>query len=519
MLPNRPSHWVGREPEFAAIRAAADRLGRGEGSVLWVEGEAGIGKTALLAETLAVIRQPGWEVGWAGADQLTRLPLRVMVDCLGARSDSPDPRRRHAASLLQDRVTDGDASANGIEILLMLADELCAAGPTVLVADDLQWADEASLAVWHELAASISQLRLLLIGTSRPAPDRPRVQQIRTAIARGGGHLVRLGPMADPEVTALVTAMVGAAPGEGLRRLAAHAAGNPLYLRELLDGLMREQAVQIRPVADIIAGAERLPASLPAVLDGRLGSVSDEAAQLLRAAALLGGRFAVADLSVVLRRPVVDLAEGLREAAGAGLVDGAGPELTFRHPLIRESLYLSMPEAVRTALHAEAARELATVGADVLSVAQQLDSAGQAGAGPPGASLPGAGWSRSWLVQAAPALTSRAPELAVELQRRELDATPVGGEVWDALIIGLVRALLRVGGYQEAIIAGNRALAVMTDPARRGETFWMLTHARGSAGDGNEAAVTPCGRRWRRPSSRSGGRPGSCHCWRCSNGK
>jgi DNA-binding CsgD family transcriptional regulator/tetratricopeptide (TPR) repeat protein len=480
MLPNRPPYWVGREQEFAVLRAAAESLGRGEGTVVWVEGEPGIGKSALVAEALAVADQPGWDVGWGGADQLTQLPLRVMRDCLQVRSDSPDPRRAHAASLLHSRLSEGDASANGIEVLLTLADELCAAAPTVLVVDDLQWADEASLTVWHELAASISQLRLLLIGTSRPAPHRPEVQQVRTAVVGGGGQVVRLGPLAEPDAIALVTAMVGAVPGEGLRSLAAQAAGNPLYLCELVDALMREQAVEIRPVADIVPRSEQLPPSLPVVLDGRLSSVSGETAQLLRAAALLGGRFAVSDLSVVLRRPVVDLAAGLREAVGAGIVDGAGAELAFRHPLIRESLYESMPEGLRTALHAEAARELAAAGADVLSVAQQLSSAGR----------PEAGWSRAWLVQVAPALASRAPQLAVELQRRELEETPVGDEAWDALIVGLIRALLNVGGYQEAITQANRALAVMTDPARRGETFWMLTHARGSAGLGNEAAIS-----------------------------
>ena len=448
--------------------------------MVWVEGEPGIGKSALVAEALAVADQPGWDVGWGGADQLTRLPLRVMRDCLQVRSDSPDPRRAHAAKLMHGRLSEGDASANGIEMLLTLADELCAAAPTVLAVDDLQWADEASLAVWHELATSISQLRLLLIGTSRPAPDRPEVQQVRTAVVRGGGQVLRLGPLAEPDVTALVTAMVGAVPGEGLRRLAAHAAGNPLYLRELVDALMREQAVEIRPVADIVARSEQLPASLPAVLDGRLSSVSEEVAQLLRAAALLGGKFSVTDLSVVLRRPVVDLAAGLREAAGAGIVDGAGAVLAFRHALIRESLYQSMPEALRTALHAEAARELAASGADVLSVAQQLLNAGR----------PGAGWSRDWLVQAAPALAWQAPQLAVELQRRELEETPVGDKAWDALIVGLVRALLNVGGYEEAIAQASRALAVMTDPARRGEMSWMLAHAQVSGGHSYEAAIT-----------------------------
>ena len=87
---------------------------------------------------------------------------------------------------------------------------------------------------------------------------------------------------------------------------------------------------------------------------------------MLRTAALLGGRFAVTDLAVVLRRPVSDLAAGLQEAAAAGILAGSGAELVFRHPLIRQALYESMPTALRTALHAEAAQELAAAGADAL---------------------------------------------------------------------------------------------------------------------------------------------------------
>ena len=77
---------------------------------------------------------------------------------------------------------------------------------------------------------------------------------------------------------------------------------------------------------------------------------------MLRTAALFGGRFAVTDLAVVLRRPVSDLAAGLQEAAAAGILAGSGAELVFRHPLIRQALYESMPAALRTALHAEAAQ-------------------------------------------------------------------------------------------------------------------------------------------------------------------
>jgi DNA-binding CsgD family transcriptional regulator len=449
--------------------------------VVWVEGEPGIGKSALVIEALARAIQPGWDVGWASAGELTaRLPLRVMHDCLQIRPSSLDPRRARAASLLSSErlgpLADGDASVKGIEVMLTLADELCAAAPTILVVDDLQWADEASLAVWHQLAASIATLRLLLIGTCRPTPRRPQVQQVRADVARRGGQLLTLGPLPGTDVAALVTAMVGAEPGEGLRRLTAQAAGNPLYVRELVDALLREQAVRIRRVAEVAPDRE-LPLSLAAVLDDRLSSVSAETAQVLRAAALLGGRFAVTDLARVLRRAVLDLAANLQEAVAAGIVADSGPELRFQHPLMRQALYESMPEALRTALHAEAARELARAGADVQSVAQQLSAARRLGED----------WARAWLSQAAHALITRAPEVAVELLRRELEETPAGHEAWDGLIAGLIRALLAVGGYEEAAGQASRALTAMTDPVRRGEASWMLAHAKVSLGSISEA--------------------------------
>ena len=249
---DRPPQWVDRSQELATLRAGVEALGRGEGAVVWVEGEPGIGKSSLVAEALAAASEPGWDIGWGIADQLTeRLPLRVMQDCLQVRPGSPDPRRAHAAGLLRSQrlglFADGDASVTGVEVLMTLADELCAAAPTVLVVDDLQWADEASLVVWHQLAASIDQLRLLLIGTCRPAPRRPEVQQVRAAVVRRGGAVVTLGPLPETDVAALVTAMLGAPPGDALRQLTAQAAGNPLYVRELVDALVREQALEIRP--------------------------------------------------------------------------------------------------------------------------------------------------------------------------------------------------------------------------------------------------------------------------------
>ena len=315
----------------------------GGGTAVWIEGEPGIGKSSLVAEALAGSSELGWDIGWGIADQLAeRLPLSVIQDCLQVRLSSADPRRAHAAGLLRSQRLGlfdvGDASVSGVEVLMALADELCATAPTVMVIDDLQWADDTSLLVWHQLAASIDQLRLLLIATCRSDPRRPEVQQVRASLARRGGAVVTLGPLPEADVAALVTGMLGTLQGDALRQLTAQAAGNPLYLRELVDALARERA-QGGPAAGVSAAQEHLPASLAAVLNDRLGSVSAQTAQILRTAALLGGKFTVTDLAVLLRRPVSDLAAGLHEAVAARILVGSGAELAFRHQLIRQALY------------------------------------------------------------------------------------------------------------------------------------------------------------------------------------
>jgi len=481
---DRPPKWVDRSQELATLRASIEALRHGGGAAVWVEGEPGIGKSSLVVEALAGTSELGWDIGWGMADQLAeRLPLSVIKDCLQVRLSSPDPRRAHAAGLLRSQrlglFADGDASASGVEVLMALADELCAAAPTVMVIDDLQWADDASLLVWHQLAASIDQLRLLLIATCRSDPRRPEVQQVRASLARRGGALVTLGPLPGTDVAAIVTAMLGTPPGDTLRQLTAQAAGNPLYLRELVDSLARERA-QASPAGGFWPAQEQLPASLAAVLNDRLSSVSAETAPILRTAALLGAKFTVTDLAVLLRRPVSELAAGLQEAVAARILVGSGAELAFRHQLIRQALYESMPTALRTALHAEAARELAATDADALSVAQQLFAAGQ----------PGAGWSRAWLIRTAPTLTTQAPQLAADLLRRELDETPSGDEAWDGLMASLARALLAVGSYDESAQQARAALPVMTDPVRRAETYSVLARAQVSAGRSDEAITT-----------------------------
>src|SRR6516165_4345684 len=334
---------------------------------------------------LAAVEDLGWDIGWGTAGQLReRLPLRVMLDCLQVRRNSPDPRRAQAAQLLRSRqqglFADGDASDTGIEVLVTLVDELCATAPTVMVIDDLQWADNESLIVWDQLAASVDQLPLLLIATCQLHPRRPEVRQLRAAVTRHGGEMIALGPMAEADVAGLVTAMVGSPPGDALLQLTAQASGNPLYLRELVDALVRERVLEIGTAAEVSVAEEQIPASLAAVLSDRLSFVSAQTAEMLRTAVLFGGTFAVTDLAVLLHSPASKLAASLQEAVAAGILVSSGPELAFRHPLIQQALYESMPGALRTALHAEAARELATTRASEAEAALETQPARAAAA-------------------------------------------------------------------------------------------------------------------------------------------
>ena len=91
MWPIRTPHWVGRKQELAVLSAAIEALARGAGTVVWVEGEPGIGKSSLVTKALAEVGQPGWDVGWGRADQLSgRLPLRAMQDCCGGGMKGSD---------------------------------------------------------------------------------------------------------------------------------------------------------------------------------------------------------------------------------------------------------------------------------------------------------------------------------------------------------------------------------------------------------------------------------------------
>ncbi|MEV8096739.1 AAA family ATPase [Kitasatospora sp. NPDC085879] len=477
--------FVGRATDMAVLRQLVQNVAAGLGRAVWVEGEPGIGKSSFVAAALADAEASGCRLVWGDADELgLRSPLRVVLDCLGVSAHSPDERHAQVARLLYGGPASGmlggaDPVRAATERLLALVDEMCAAGPLVMVMDNVQWADEPSLVVWHRLSQSVEQLPLLLIAVSRRLPQRDAVAQLRQSVLSRGGVQIPLGPLPREEVFQMVAQTVGAPPGPRLRRLSAGAAGNPLYLVELLDALRDEGSVVVAEEAELAADVpDRVPQSLATVITARLGFLPQSLVEVLGAATLLGQEFTVTDLAAVLGAPVSALLTGLRQADAAAVVVASGAGLRFRHPLIRQVLYDGLPSALRTTLHRHVAQVLAESGAGVERVAEQLIAAAPAVDR----------WSLQWVASHAQALTDQAPQLAAELLRRVVEQNAgAGTEQYEAVVSALARALFRLGLHDEAENLVRGLLARSPDTEQAAEMRWLLSRMLFSAGRNDQA--------------------------------
>lgn len=477
--PAPPREFAGRVNELGVLHRFVNEVVNGRGRCLWVEGEPGVGKSGLLAAGLARAAD-GCQVMWGSCDELgQRFPLRALIECLGVHENSSDPRRASVARELGAnapvpgawRTTDPVLA--GVDRLLALVDQLCSDAPVVLVVDDLQWADEASLLVWHRLSRATQQLPLLLVGACRPVPRRAELEQLRASAATSGGEVLTLGRLADAEVTDLVTRLVRAMPGVGLVELTGRASGNPLYVREMVEALVHEGAVGIEGgVADVAdAGLRDVPATLAAAVTRRLGFLDSHVRDVLRWAALLGVEFDLQEAAVVLGRSASDLIAAIEGAVEAGVLVDAGHRLAFRHPLIRHALYEGMPASVRTALHRQAAEALATAGSPVAHVAAQLMAA------------PAAvdGWVVAWLLHNTTVLAGRAPGVAVELLQRVVAAESIPDSAREVLTARLARLLFWLG--REPASEARAVLSMTRDPDRAAEMRTVLAHVRYRRGD------------------------------------
>ncbi len=480
---------IGRDSELATLAGLVTDVTSGRGSSVLIEGEPGIGKSALVRAALAGAAEAGCQVFWGTGDELGQaLPLLPLLEGLRVREPSTSPRRKTIIRLLRgeaaaDRGTDV-STAVAEQLLALIADD-CAVRPTVLVIDDLQWADQASITLWGRLARSVRQVPLLLVGIMRPVPQRDDLLALRR-VASDTARLQLTG-LAEAAVAELVAALTGGKPDDELLRLADGAAGNPLYITELVDALARSSSVTLTSAGTARLTSGTAPGSLSAAIADRLGFVPGSVREVLRAAALLGVDFAVRDLAIVLGRGVADLIPAIDGARVAGVLTESRNGLAFRHPLIRAALYDEMPLPVRAAWHRDAGRALAEAGAPADRVARQLlwavDSRSVR-------TEPMDGWILDWLARTAEPLVGQAPRVAAELLRRAVVSSPVGTAQHDCLVSRLADALYRAGDVAEAEQVANQALMYAVEPDFLVDLHWTLAQCRIRSGLSAESLAT-----------------------------
>ncbi|HEX9040479.1 MAG TPA: AAA family ATPase [Trebonia sp.] len=378
---------VGRDTELARLSGLLHDAAAGRAVTGLVSGDAGIGKSRLVAEAMRLAEREGFTVlcGQCAeiGDSVPYLPFADAFRAAPAHIEQAIKARPVLSRLLPDGDgQDGEADWAGLTrqqmfgAVLSLLSELAAASPVLLVIEDLHWADATTRHLVTFLARMLHRERVAIIGTYR-TDDLHRRHPLRGVIA----ELLRLPMVALVELGPLPAAALAEILSDGgnapspvsaavLNSLVERAEGNAYYAEELLTA---------SSCADDITGGP-LPSGLAALLLSRVERVSDAAQQVLRAAAVAGGGAADDLVRGASGLPDDAYEEAVREAAGQQLLAPDGPDgYRFRHALLREAVYADLMPGERTRLHARLASLLAT------AFANTGHSTGKRGAGKPGA--------------------------------------------------------------------------------------------------------------------------------------
>jgi len=339
--------FVGRPTELAFLRERLGEAGRGAPRVVLLEGEAGVGKTALLREFLA--RTDGRnQVLWASGEELEARLAYGVIGQLAADAARPPP-----ASLTMLDLPRGDADPLQVGAgIIDLLGGLQAVGPVVLGVDDVHWVDLPSLQTLVLALRRLRADRVLALLSVRDDRKELLPASLHRLVAGATGARLRLGGLEVDELRAF-----GKALGEGWlsRRTAArlheHTNGNPRYARALLEEL---------PADVLRQNTQPLPAprSFRMLMRARRAACPPDAERLVEAAAVLGARcpLALATSLAILDDPLV----ALEQAIAAGLLEerptATARVIAFPHPLIRAAVYHDLGPVRRAALHACAAR-------------------------------------------------------------------------------------------------------------------------------------------------------------------
>jgi DNA-binding CsgD family transcriptional regulator/tetratricopeptide (TPR) repeat protein len=354
--------FVGRVAELEHLAARRRDAAAGRGGMVLVAGEAGIGKSRLLAEFRRSLPKRTTRVASSSCREFAQRPLGPLVEILAALD------QQASASLA------AGAFASKVEQMAALVEtfERAAGGATTIVfIEDLHWADPDLVAVLLVLAQLAADRRLLLVGTYRDdelTSGHPIFPLLGKILRERSSSLVRLAPLDDREMTQLLRDALHSAPPlpDGvLRDVRKRADGNALFGEELL-----------RHAADRSAGAgddalEPLPLSLETIVRERLARCEPDDRELLVRASLFGRSFDIVLLAEAFGVSIDACRNAMSRLATLQLVDRTSEESThyrFRHALTRDAVAAELPEAQRAEPHRQIARAIATSGTGDLHV-------------------------------------------------------------------------------------------------------------------------------------------------------
>lgn len=383
---------IGRGEAIERLLAACDRMQGGEAQCVSIVGEAGAGKSRLLAELFARLEGDGrfaatgvrraacsslgeptygtfgalfreaYRVEESDSLERARGKLQEGLRALGADADEADAVAQVLNYLLgiqEARPRDIEPEQLQRQITMAaraLVERRLARQPVMLVIDDLQWADAASVDLLQEVLEQLADRPLMLL-----VSQRPDARALRTV--RAEHTTIELGPLGDEDARALVSHLLGAPADDGLAPVrdfvAARAGGNPLFVEEIVRSLagrgllMRENG---RWVCQQRCEAVDVPPTLYGLLLSRIDRLGAEERRTLQEAAVLGAEFDGMLLQGIASEPR-SAAQALARLASADLIRADGPDgqrWRFTHALLHEVAYQNLLLARRTELHRRA---------------------------------------------------------------------------------------------------------------------------------------------------------------------
>ena len=456
----RPEHapLVGRDEQLRALRAAWARAGAGAAAVVTLEGAAGSGKTRLLSELGAELRDAGVLVLAGRCREDGAVAFAPFTEALrpyvATAAALPDWVAGELARLLPELTPDAaapegdprDARHRLLEAVAAVLGQAAREGPVLLVVEDLHWADPATLQMLAHVVWTVGWAPLLVAGSIRDEDAGvPALQDLLGELVRARRITrVPVGGLAEAEVARLAGAWLGPETAVDLAQVVhARTGGNPLFVEEVVRHLVETHPGATGAALAVAAGTD-VPAGVRAVIDRRLARLPELAGTAVRVGAVAGEDFALADVASACETSDVAVAEALEAVVAAGLVDepGAAGRYRFAHALVRGAVLAWAGPTRRALAHRQLADVIATLPAE-----------------------------------------RREPRVG-ELARHLLDARPLA-EPDEAARWALRAAAQALRGlaYEDAAAVLVRAADADLDPALRAEVLLALGDAQLRAGD------------------------------------